>query len=61
MNLSKPFLLVSSNLYLANFQKPFFEWGGFKSIKFKKEKISFKQIQCYLKNNFLMLLRTIIN
>ena len=30
--------------------------GCFKSIKFKKGKISFKQIQCYLKNNFLMLL-----
>lgn len=42
INSSKPFLLVSSNLYLANFQKPFYEWGGFKSIKFKKGKNYFQ-------------------
>ncbi len=32
----KPFLLISSNLYLANYIKPFHQWIGFKSIKFKK-------------------------
>ncbi|MDC2997459.1 hypothetical protein OAY51_02535 [Candidatus Pelagibacter sp.] len=52
MNLSKPFLLVSSNLYLANFQKPFFEWGGFKSIKFKKGKNFFQTDPMLFKKQF---------
>lgn len=52
MNLSKPFLLVSSNLYLANFQKPFYEWGGFKSIKFKKGKNYFQTDPLLFKKQF---------
>ena len=37
---TNPFLLVSSNLHMVNFNKPFHDWGGFKPFQLN-EKISY--------------------
>ena len=49
---TKPFLLISSNLYLANYIKPFYEWGGFKSIKQKKGLSSYESNPDMFKKQF---------
>lgn len=49
---NKPFLLISSNLYLANYIKPFYEWGGFKSIGLKEGKGYFQSDPKLFKKQF---------
>ncbi len=49
---AKPFLLVSSNLHMANFSKQFFQWGGFKPFQIKENISYYKNDPSLFKKQF---------
>lgn len=49
---TRPFLLVSSNLHMVNFNKNFYEWGGFKPFQIKENISYYKNDPILFKNQF---------